>query len=415
MIKFRTCALLRENYVSLGAGFEKITEMAFAITMFFAFGFLYASARGHSYLSILVVISIILGIVSFFYFIKNKISLWSGLGNLSKIILLYGFMLVFSRLSHGEDSALIRISLFFTLFVFLIPKTELVKSYSIYGILAGGWVVGGVAIWSVSQGNMRVGGYTNAILFAQGALVIFILNVHVLFHESKATTKKIIAIIGAGLSLMAIYLSQSRGVWLSLVVVAVFYMFINRSLLIRHIKLTLPSVIVVCIVFNYNSNIFTQRIDDIKNDLIQIEQGNYQTSIGLRLVVWKSAWLGFLEYPFIGVGKDGIDELKKQQVSEHKVNPVLLVGDGGLGMPHAHNQYLNQLVMRGLVGFIPMMILLAFPILMREQFGFLGIYLASAYLVSGLTDVPLEQKETLYIFLFSLLFATLVRDIEAEY
>ena len=31
-----------------------------------------------------------------------------------------------------------------------------------------------------------------------------------------------------------------------------------------------------------------------------------------------------------------------------------------------------------------------------------------------LSKVELEQKETLYIFLFSLLFATLVRDIEAE-
>ncbi|MGN5290047.1 O-antigen ligase family protein [Aeromonas sp. 11P] len=399
--------------MTVNATIEKITEYFFALTIFFAFGFLYASARGHSYLSILVVISIILGLINFVYN-KKRIALNSGCGVLLKTILMYGIVMIFSRLSHGEDSSLVRITLFLTAFVFFVPKTALIKKYAIYGVIAGGWVVGSLAIVEESKGVVRVEGYTNAILFAQGALVIFILNLHVLFNESKAATKKLITIIGAGLSLIAIYLSQSRGVWLSLVVVTAVYLFFNRALLVKNIRLILPGVIIVFVAFSYNSKIFIQRVDDVKHDFIQMEQGNYQTSIGLRLVVWRSAWLGFLEYPFIGVGKDGIDGLKKQQVSEHKINPVLLVGDGGLGMPHAHNQYLNQLVMRGLVGFIPMMILLASPIFMREQFGLLGIYLSTAYLVSGLTDVPLEQKETLYIFLFSLLFATLVRDIEAE-
>lgn len=399
--------------MTVNATIEKITEYFFALTIFFAFGFLYASARGHSYLSILVVISIILGVINFVYN-KKRIALNSGCGVLLKTILMYGIVMIFSRLSHGEDSSLVRITLFLTAFVFFVPKTALIKNYAIYGVIAGGWVVGSLAIVEESKGVVRVEGYTNAILFAQGALVIFILNLHVLFNESKAATKKLITIIGAGLSLIAIYLSQSRGVWLSLVVVTAVYLFFNRALLVKNIRLILPGVIIVFVAFSYNSKIFIQRVDDVKHDFIQMEQGNYQTSIGLRLVVWRSAWLGFLEYPFIGVGKDGIDGLKKQQVSEHKINPVLLVGDGGLGMPHAHNQYLNQLVMRGLVGFIPMMILLASPIFMREQFGLLGIYLSTAYLVSGLTDVPLEQKETLYIFLFSLLFATLVRDIEGE-
>ncbi|WP_429075931.1 O-antigen ligase family protein [Aeromonas veronii] len=399
--------------MTVNATIEKITEYFFALTIFFAFGFLYASARGHSYLSILVVISIILGVINFVYN-KKRIALNSGCGVLLKTILMYGIVMIFNRLSHGEDSSLVRITLFLTAFVFFVPKTALIKNYAIYGVIAGGWVVGSLAIVEESKGVVRVEGYTNAILFAQGALVIFILNLHVLFNESNAATKKLITIIGAGLSLIAIYLSQSRGVWLSLVVVTAVYLFFNRALLVKNIRLILPGVIIVFVAFSYNSKIFIQRVDDVKHDFIQMEQGNYQTSIGLRLVVWRSAWLGFLEYPFIGVGKDGIDGLKKQQVSEHKINPVLLVGDGGLGMPHAHNQYLNQLVMRGLVGFIPMMILLASPIFMREQFGLLGIYLSTAYLVSGLTDVPLEQKETLYIFLFSLLFATLVRDIEAE-
>lgn len=91
---------------------EKITEYCFALTIFCAFSFLYASARGHSYLSILVIISILLGSINFFYN-KKSIMLNSGCGFLLKIILMYGIVMIFNRLSHGEDSALVRITLFF--------------------------------------------------------------------------------------------------------------------------------------------------------------------------------------------------------------------------------------------------------------------------------------------------------------
>ncbi|HHQ4773357.1 TPA: O-antigen ligase family protein [Aeromonas veronii] len=392
---------------------EKITEYFFALTIFFAFGFLYASARGHSYLSILVVISIILGLINLIYH-KKAVSLNSGCGFLLKITLIYGVVMVFNRLLHGEDSALVRITLFFTAFVFFVPKTELIKKYAIYGAITGGWIVGFLAIKEACEGISRVGGYTNAILFAQGALVLLIINIYVLFHESQVIIEKLITIIGVGLSLVAIYLSQTRGVWLSLIVVMVVYFTVNRHILINNLRLIIPGLIIMFAAFSYNSNIFIQRMDDVKHNFIQMDKGNYKTSIGLRFVAWKSAWLGFLEYPLIGVGRDGFYELKKQQVSEHKVNPILLQGDRGFGLLHAHNQYLNQLVIRGIVGFIPMMILLGAPIFIRDKFGLLGVYLATVYLVAGLTDVPLEQKETLYIFFFAIFFATLIKDLEAK-
>lgn len=392
---------------------EKITEYCFALTIFCAFSFLYASASGHSYLSILVIISILLGTINFIYN-KKPIMLNSGCGFLLKITLMYGIVMTFNRLSHGEDSALVRITLFFTAFVFFVPKTELIKRYAIYGVITGGWIVGFLAIKDASEGSLRVGGYTNAILFAQGTLVLFILNLYVLFYESQAITKKLITVIGVGLSLVAIYLSQTRGVWFALIIISTVYFVVHWTLLVKNIKFILLGTIVMLFAFSYNSSMFIQRVDDVKHDFVKMEQGDFQTSIGLRFVAWKSAWLGFLEYPLIGVGKDGFYELKKQQVSEHKVNPVLLQGDSGLGLLHAHNQYLNQLVIRGLVGFIPMMILLGAPIFLRDKFGLLGAYLATTYLVAGLTDVPLEQKETLYIFFFALFFSTLVRDLETK-
>ncbi|MGL6395397.1 O-antigen ligase family protein [Aeromonas veronii] len=119
--------------------------------------------------------------------------------------------------------------------------------------------------------------------------------------------------MAVGLSLVAIYLSQSRGVWLSLIVVMAVYFTINRHILIKNIRFILPGLIIILVAFSYNSNIFIQRMDAVRHDFIQMDKGNYQTSIGLRFVVWKSAWLGFLEYPFIGVGKDGIDELKNSK------------------------------------------------------------------------------------------------------
>lgn len=391
--------------------FEKSNEIIFALTIFFAFSGLYASAKGHSYLSILVVSSIISGLLT--TFITRKWNVFtSEKVYCAAAFAIYGVALVFNRLLHGDDSAMLRITLCMVCFALFIPQTDFVKRFAMYGVIVGGFTIGGITYVELMKGVARVGGYTNEILFAQGALILFLLNVYSILKNKKIISIQCLSGISAISSLYGLYFSQSRGVWLSLIIITILYALIKiNSLGVKKAKSIAISIfaafglIYTFIAYDSASNIFVKRVDDVRSDFYQMASGNYQTSIGLRFVVWKSAWLGFLDHPFIGVGNDGIDELKKQQVIEKKVNPILLVGDGGLGMSHAHNQYLNQLVMRGCLGFIPMMLLFMTPFLFKEKFGKIGVFVTVAYMIFGLTDVPLEQKETLYMFLFALVFS----------
>ncbi|BBQ50995.1 O-antigen ligase family protein [Aeromonas jandaei] len=397
---------------------EKTSEYIFAFTMFFAFAGLYASSKGHSYLSILVVTSISLGIINRI-FNKEREPHSNGTTNkLTIIFLIYGATLVINRLLHGEDSSIIRISIFLAVFAYLVPMTVIVRRLSIYGVITSGFIFGILTFNSLSNGIERVGGYTNEILFAQGCLVLTILNAYIFSDKDNSLFIRCGASVGGLGSLYGLLFSQSRGAWLSIIVVVFLcamlnykkiFSIINKKILAVGFLVSVTLALLVITIVP-SDNILIKRVDAVAGDYQQMKVGNYQTSIGLRFVVWKSAWLGFIENPIFGVGKNGLNDLKKEQVTLGKVNPVLLVGDGGYGMPHAHNQYLNHLVLRGAVGFISLMLLLSTPCFMSEKGKYIGVLITAAYIVSGFTDVPLDQKEPYYLFLFSLLFCIIYSD-----
>lgn len=395
---------------------EKANEYLFAFTMFFAFAGLYASSKGHSYLSLLVVITISLGMMNFIF--NKKPIHFDNKNKVAMIFLIYGVALLINKVLHGEDSSVIRISLFLAVFSFLSPITRIVRSLSMYGIIIGGVIFGVLTSSSLVNGIERVGGYTNEILFAQGCLVLVILNTYIFCDKDNPLLIRCGASIGGLCSLYGLYFSQSRGVWLSLIVVVFLCVLLNykKIMCVYNIKklaggfLASLILLLLVIVAVPSDNTLIKRVDAVFSDYQQMQAGNYQTSIGLRFVVWKSAWLGFIENPIFGVGKNGLNDLKKEQVTLGKVNPVLLVGDGGYGMPHAHNQYLNHLVLRGGVGLISLILLLSTPYFMSEKAKYIALLITTAYIFSGFTDVPLDQKEPYYLFLFSLLFCVVYSD-----
>uniref|UniRef100_UPI001269C506 hypothetical protein n=1 Tax=Aeromonas lacus TaxID=558884 RepID=UPI001269C506 len=180
---------------------EKTSEYMFAFTMFFAFAGLYASSKGHSYLSLLIVISISLGVISRIFNKEHNFNRNGSANRLAIMILIYGTMLVISRLLHGEDSSIIRISIFFAAFSFLVPITITVRRLSIYGVIISGFVFGILTFNSLSNGIERVGGYTNEILFAQGCLVLTILNSYVFSDKENSLFIRCGASIGGLCSL----------------------------------------------------------------------------------------------------------------------------------------------------------------------------------------------------------------------
>ncbi len=102
----------------------------------------------------------------------------------------------------------------------------------------------------------------------------------------------------------------------------------------------------MCIVIGGNYKHLKNHLDRTFNSINNIQKGDYNNSTGLRLQMWKSAYLSMSEFSLLGFGDKYIDEVQKQ----HKAGLVeysLVTAK----LSHYHNQYFDRSVKTGIIGF----------------------------------------------------------------
>src|SRR5690606_37828298 len=88
------------------------------------------------------------------------------------------------------------------------------------------------------------------------------------------------------------------------------------------------------------------RVGAAFSDIENYTQGHVNTSVGLRFEMWKSGFFAFSEKPLIGWGEEQFYVFQRQAVQEHGLHPAIL------NFNHLHNQYVEELAKRGILGFI---------------------------------------------------------------
>lgn len=127
-----------------------------------------------------------------------------------------------------------------------------------------------------------------------------------------------------------------------------------------------------------------------------------RTSIGTRFQMWKAGWQIFLENPLTGVGLGGYDIAAREGSRRYGVS------SSAFRFYHPHNQYISALSTRGGGGFILLMAMLVLPFWYAvrrsskdkdRKSAVVVIYLVClAYVIFGMSDVPLEGKATIIFF-----------------
>ncbi|KXU79501.1 hypothetical protein LCR_18450 [Aeromonas enteropelogenes] len=305
---------------------------------------------------------------------------------------------------------MIRNLFYILVFFLLIPREAIVIRAFKLGALLGGISIGLLAIWQHHNGMFRVEGFTNAILFAQGALILVILN----GFFSQVDSNKFVKcgyFIGAGAAVIAIYLSQSRGVWLALLMLTMLALSIKAiKKPVKYIALFIIVFILLAIVFS-ETEIFKIRIQESLSELSMMESNNYNTSWGLRVMAWKSAWFGFIEHPLLGIGLDGFKNIQHQQLLDGIVDNFYV----NYGMYHAHNQFMQNMVVRGIFGLLGAIAVLVYPMIFfyhRTKVLSAGFMVSFGIFVCALSDVPMEHQNTLYIYMITLFSLCLSYEIE---
>ncbi|WP_404933399.1 O-antigen ligase family protein [Nitratireductor sp. L15S-10] len=204
--------------------------------------------------------------------------------------------------------------------------------------------------------DMRAeGGAGNALVFADVACMAGLSCLAgALAFENRRPLLLSVAFVAA---FAAVTLSGSRSVWVLMIVLTLVQLFIFRRFVATLLKgrmLALAGLVIVITVLA--SGLIVDRFETLWHNVERLTEGGYyNTSVGLRVALWKTGAQLFAENPLIGHGMQNVTALIHQR----------LLDDFGLkvGFTHFHNGFLTIFVESGIVAgcaIIAMFALIAF-------------------------------------------------------
>ena len=255
-----------------------------------------------------------------------------------------------------------RVLLFIPVLLLLLhipPRLNMV----LYAIPLGSMIAGITAIYDklVLHSEMA---FSSRIMHIQGgdismSLGIFSLIIALYAHHKKDVKLTTLSVIGGLCGIVGSLLSTARGGWVALPVLLVVILYIYRQSLSKRFFLTFFGIIVIASIgiSQMPNNRIMERIDVAQKDIqLYLDNHDGNTSLGARFEMWKSALEMAKEKPLFGWGIQGATEKRKLDTKEK-----IVTGDIGQ-FTHAHNQYLDDLSKRGIVGLLALLAVLFIPL-----------------------------------------------------
>lgn len=245
--------------------------------------------------------------------------------------------------------------------------------------------------------------YMNHIHLGDLALLLGLLSIFsVNWIQKDHPVVKLLKILGliAGLTVSA--LSSARGGWAAIpVLVFVFIYFRTNGKLFNKILLAMLLIGAVGLLGYFFIEPIRQRLWMIYSDLSLFSGGNADTSIGVRLQLWKAAFHLIAENPVFGVGAAGFGRAMDGLSASGLITPIA----AGLGKGEVHNEILAHTVRFGIFGlasimavyFVPFVIFLRAArskIHQQNVAAMMGMSVTLGFFVFGLTVETFDLKMT---------------------
>jgi O-antigen ligase len=292
--------------------------------------------------------------------------------------------------------------LFAALIAILLIRRGIKPNWLLYGIITGSIGAGAISLYQhLILDISRPSGHQHTIAFGNNALMLALLAISCFLHFTL-NNKKITAalcLIGFTLGVSAFILSATRGGWVAtplLIMIIWQYRKIidKKAFFAMSLIITLASVFIIS---NQNLSSFN-RLKIAHDDFLSYLDGNAKnSSTGIRMEMWKSAWLSFKDNPILGAGSHGSKEHKKAQISAGLVHPNVMHFD------HYHNELITASALRGLLGLIGLLGIYVVPLLFfikklkysnikQKIYSLSGTITCLCYMTFGLTQSMLEHN-----------------------
>ncbi|MEZ9925708.1 O-antigen ligase family protein [Vibrio breoganii] len=227
----------------------------------------------------------------------------------------------------------------------------------------------------------------NAIPFATYITLLIGFSI-ALISYSKLKRQQIWLFISITIGLGGLFITESRGPILALcctiVALALYTLLLGRL----NYKLTGLGLVLVSVTLIVSLPYLQPRYDKTIYEVNQIIKGNDQTSIGLRLSVYKIGLNMITEKPVLGHGKDILADKWDQMLKNKEITPKEKTVLGW----NFHNNFIEKGVASGLVGVATMFLWLGLPIVYAWRNHRQHLMLLSTppllYFFACLTDTP---------------------------
>lgn len=384
------------NGCKYGHALDGVLQIYYLLPIFLLSCLAFNTETGKHYISRLVVVMLVISV-----FTARDI-LWSNINKpeIKKIMFFWLPIIVFFAGYHvfrGEAFGVPRTILVSLVYIVIVPWNRMSRQAMLFVILLGGCVAGGVGLYEYAILNVRrVGGIINQIPFALYVAITLLISIHVAWSNQYRYIKPLawLCVIGSS---FAIIMSEVRGIWLALLLIAaIFAVRQSQQLTLRRIA-TMTAIVLALLVMLSSIPDVTRRINETKQEFTQISEGNKDTSIGIRLQLWHSAMDIIKNHPLMGVGTQNYPYIMEQQYQQGMITSVAL----SFKNAHYHNQYLDTYVRYGMIGFIIAFVILISPNILFYNKGLnvTNLYSSISYVLifSGLTDVPLIHTGVVYV------------------
>ncbi|WP_340076194.1 O-antigen ligase family protein [Leptobacterium sp. I13] len=303
------------------------------------------------------------------------------------IIFSFGFMLM-PKISNKNLS---------TIFKFFVYSVSAICVVSLFLALLEnfeqyGYKINYQSIWIIGYHNLsgQVGFHatylSNYILFSLGIL---------LFHkgENFKWNNKIKYILVAFLITYFMLLAV-RTTFISLFLLILYYVYqIYKN---NKIKLLMAfSAVILGLLFIFlNSTMMKERFEDIFS-IGKSQNISRFGGIKIRMYNWKAAYNVYKENPIIGVGNGDLQEHLDENYRKLNQNKFDLIGY------NSHNQYLNELAAKGVLGLLSILLFLLLPLYIGiKNKNKMFIVLMSIHIISFLTENLLNRNKGIIFLIF---------------
>ncbi|MGK5050941.1 O-antigen ligase family protein [Janthinobacterium sp. RB2P8] len=227
-------------------------------------------------------------------------------------------------------------------------------------------------------------------------------------EQRHRMTWSIFLLAGALTGVLGSVVSGSRGGWLVLPVCGcLFSYYYSKGRGARYLAAMLGTLLAACILaYTLPNSRVPQRVAVAVNDIKQFQDSdNVTTSIGQRMEMWRTALTLSSNHIWLGMGRNGYLAAKQQLADAGKMNAVIK------DHTNAHNDYLDALVKRGIIGVLALLALFLVPWVLfaralrhdaapAQPYALAGVVLCTCYMIFGLTTSSLTLNIGIIMLVF---------------